>query len=144
MRLLDVVVGSGDDMGDFGSSEMDQVLRSYDNVIVVTSSDVSDGIGFMANFSFRNVLTAAPGEEILTTKPLNQYGKVSGTAYAAAHVAAALALAKASAGQKFDYANLVPVLASAKGSDQVSGMARFSRGGNRLNLPKFLSELRSL
>lgn len=139
-----VVVGSGDDMGDFGSTEMEKALRSFENVIVVTSSDSADAIGFMANFSFRNVLTAAPGEEILTTKPLNQYGKVSGTAYAAAHVAAALALAKANSGQKFSYTELIPVLTSAKGSDQVSGMARYSRGGNRLNIPKFLSEVKSL
>ncbi len=139
-----VVVGSGDDMGDFGSSEMDKVLRSFDNVIVVTSSDASDSIGFMANFSFRNVLTSAPGEDVLTTKPLNQYGKVSGTAYAAAHVTAALALAKASIGSRVGYAELIPVLASAKGSDQVPGMARFSRGGNRLNITKFLTEAKSL
>jgi len=141
---IPVVVGSGDDMGDFGASQMDQVLRSFDNVIVVTSSDSNDGIGFMANFSFRNVLTAAPGEEVMTTKPLNKYGKVSGTAYAAAHVAAALALAKASNGQKFNYTDLIPVLASGKGSDQVTGMARFSRGGNRLNVTKFLGEIKSL
>lgn len=140
---IPVIVGAGDDLGNFGGDEVGRMLKRYENVVVVTAADKNDAIPLMANIDFDGVKTMAPGEDILTTQPLNKYGVVHGTAYAAAHVAAAFALAKSQFGDKLNYEDYNPVLISAKGSDIINGMDRFSRGGNRLNIPKFLAALKS-
>ena len=95
----------------------------------------------MAKYSFTAVHTSAPGENVLTTQPLNQYGKVSGTAFAAAHVTAAVALAKAKYAEKLSMQDLVATLISEKGGDYIQSLDRYSRGGNRLNVVKFLTAL---
>lgn len=141
---IPIVTGAGDDMADFGNNDIERVLRSFDNIIVVTSSDREDNLSFLANFSFTNVLTAAPGDAVITTLPGNKYGPVSGTAVAAAHITAALALARAQLGDRVGLEKLTPVLTSASGSDQVRGLMRVSQGGNRLNMVKFLNEIQKL
>jgi subtilisin family serine protease len=141
---IPIVVGAGDNMDVFGAGEIEKLLRTYDNIIVVTAIDKDSQLAVTANIDQQDVLTAAPGESVLTTKPLNKYGEVHGTAYAAAHVAAALALARASLGDRVDYTKVAGILLSAKGSEQVPGLSRMTRGGNRLQLAKFLSELKSL
>jgi hypothetical protein len=142
-RKIPVVIGAGDDLGNFGSQEIDKVMRKYENVVVVTSSTKTDSLPLLANFDFENVKTMAPGEDIMTTQPLNKYGLVHGTAFAAAHVTAAYALAKSQFGDRMSYEEFNPVLISARGSDVLEGMDRYSRGGNRLNIQKFLAALRT-
>lgn len=139
---IPVVVGAGDDIGNFGDDQLEKVLRSFDNILIVASSTDKDKKALLSNQSMENVLTAAPGEEILSTKPLNKYDKVSGTAFAAAHVTAALAMARAVAGETLKYDQLTPILVSAAGSDQVEDLMTISRGGNRLNVVKFITELK--
>ena len=56
----------------------------------------------------------------------------------------ALGLARANLGDRMDYRKVAATLLSAKGSEQVPGLSRFTRGGNRLQLAKFLNELKSL
>ncbi|MCB0390391.1 MAG: S8 family serine peptidase [Bdellovibrionales bacterium] len=138
---IPVIVGAGEDIESFGTSRLDQVIRSYDNVVVVTSTNESDNLSFLAKYSFTAVHTSAPGENVLTTQPLNQYGKVSGTAFAAAHVTAAVALAKAKYAEKLSMQDLVATLISEKGGDYIQSLDRYSRGGNRLNVVKFLTAL---
>lgn len=139
---IPVVIGAGDDLNMFGDSQLDKTLRAFDNLIIVASTTSRDTKALLSNFSLNNVLTAAPGEEVLTLKPGGKYEKVSGTAFAAAHVTAALALAKASVGDRMKYTDLTPILVSAAGSDQVDDLMEISRGGNRLNIAKFLNELK--
>ncbi len=138
---IPVVVGAGDELGTFGDNELEKMLRSFDNIVIVASTTSKDKKALLSNFSHQNVLTAAPGEEILTTKPLNKYGVVSGTAYAAAHVTAALALAKSAKGEKLSYDEVIPKLISKDGSDQLEDLMTMSRGGNRLQISKFLESL---
>lgn len=141
---IPVVVGAGDDMQVFGVKQLDQLFKSFDNVFVVTAVDKTGNISFLANIGEQEVMTAAPGENIMTTKPLNKYGIVNGTAYAAAHVTAALGLARSVLGDNMDYRKLATLLLSSKGSEQDPQLARFTRGGNRLQLVKFLGQLQSL
>jgi subtilisin family serine protease len=140
---IPVIIGAGDALGNFGNERIHQMITRYDNVVVVTATDKEDQLPLLANSSFENVMTAAPGENVLTTKPFNKYGVVHGTAYAAAHVTAAYALAKSLYGAHLTYEEINPVLVSAEGSDVVPNMSRFSRGGNRLNISRFLSALAS-
>lgn len=141
---IPIVIGSGDNMSDFGSTQLDATFKSYDNVVVVTASDRDDAKAFLANFSFDNVHTAAPGDAILTTKPGNQTGLVSGTAVAAAHVTAALALARSYLGDRVTYDKIIPVLTSAQSSDIAPKLEPFFRAANRLNIPKFLAAIQKL
>lgn len=145
-QKVPVIVGAGDDLGVFGDGAIHKTLAKYENVVVITASDKNDQLPLLANMNkgFDGVIrTMAPGEDILSLKPLNKTGVVHGTAYAAAHVTAAYALAKAQFGDRLSYEDYNKVLIDAKGSDKLSGMDRFSRGGNRLNIQKFLAELRT-
>jgi subtilisin family serine protease len=141
---IPIVIGAGDSMDVFGVSGLDKLLASYDNIIVVTAIDKNSEVSVTANVDQNNVLTAAPGEGIMTTKPGNKYAEVNGSAYAAAHVTAALGLARANLGDRMDYRKMVNLLLSPKASDQVPSLGRLTRGSNRLQLAKFLGELKSL
>lgn len=140
---IPVVVGAGDDMAEFGSSEMDKMLSGYENVLVTTALDKEGRRTLLANSHNQNVLTAAPGEEILTLKPGNKYTTVSGTAYAAAHLTAAIGLARAQLADRLEIPKVINALVSAKGGDVDVGLERDTRGGTRLQIVKFLTELRS-
>ncbi len=141
---IPIVVGAGDDMAQFGTSEVDKLLKSYDNILVVTALDKEGKRTLLANTNSQDVLTAAPGEDILTLKPGNRYTTVSGTAYAAAHVTAAVGLARASLADRMEISKVVSTLISAKGSEVDVALERDTRGGTRLQLVKFLNEIRSL
>lgn len=141
---IPIVVGAGDDMAQFGSSELDKVIKSYDNILVVTSLDKDGRRSLLANTHSQDVLTAAPGEDILTLRPGSKYGTVSGTAYAAAHVTAAVGLARASLADRMEINKIVSTLISAHGSEVDVALERDTRGGTRLQLVKFLNEIRNL
>lgn len=140
-RNIPVVVGAGDDMGEFGADESEKLLRGFDNVIVVTSVDRVGQLAFLAKTGFSTVTTAAPGESVFTTRPNNEYGEVSGTAYAAAHVTAAIALAKSKVGPSLTVQQISQALLSSDGSDKSPLLRKTVRGGNRLNIVKFLSQV---
>ncbi len=141
---IPIVVGAGDDMAQFGTSELDKILKSYENILVVTALDKDGKRTLLANTNSQDVLTAAPGEDVLTLKPGNKYTTVSGTAYAAAHLTAAVGLARATLADRMEIAKLVSTLISAKGSEADVALERDTRGGTRLQLVKFLNEVRSL
>ncbi len=136
-----VVVGAGEDMGQFGSSELDKLLRKYENVIVVTAVNKAGQRSLLANSHTQDVITAAPGDGIWTLKPGNQYQEVYGTAYAAAHVTAALGLARARLADRMDINEIVNVLVSADGGDSDEALERETRGGTRLNIAKFMTAI---
>ncbi|MGE0761783.1 MAG: S8 family serine peptidase [Bdellovibrionales bacterium] len=141
---IPVVLGAGDGMSDYGNDEIEKMLKSFDNLIVVTATGKDDNRTLMANFSMTDVLIAAPGEKLFTLKPFNKYGEVSGTGYAAAHVTAALGLARSMLGDRATSEKLIPALLSPKGSDQVPALTPFTRSGTRLNVVKFLNEIKTL
>jgi subtilisin family serine protease len=141
---IPVIIGAGDDMGQFGVTDLDKVLKSYENVIVVTAVDKEGKRSLLANSHSQDVLTAAPGEDVLSLKPGNAYATVSGTAYAAAHVTAAVGLARSVLADRMEIPKVVNTLISAKGSESDVGLERETRAGTRLQIVKFLSEIRSL
>ncbi|MEQ1875549.1 MAG: S8 family serine peptidase [Bdellovibrionia bacterium] len=127
-----------------GSEKAKSVIRrlsAFENVFVVTSTDETDRRPFIANYGMDVVDTAAPGEEVLTTLPNNQYGKESGTFSAAAHVTGALALALSKFYGRVNYRQLYSALLSEKGSDRIPGLEMEVNGGNRLNILKLLTAL---
>jgi subtilisin family serine protease len=141
---IPVVLGAGDAMHEYGNDEIEKLIKLYDNLIVVTATGKDDNRTMMASFSITDVTIAAPGEKIPSLKPFGNYGEVSGTAFAAAQVTAAVALARSALGDRATADKLIPVLISSKAGDPVPALASFTRSGTRLNLVKFLNELKSL
>jgi subtilisin family serine protease len=64
---------------------------SYDHVISVASTDMDDHISFFSNFG-EAIDIAAPGSNILSTFPNDQYGSMSGTSMATPMVSGVAAL----------------------------------------------------
>lgn len=143
-QKIPVVLGAGDSMVEYGNDEIEKLLKGYDNLIVVTATGKDDTRTMMSSFSITDVTIAAPGEKIPALKPFEKYGEVSGTAFAAAQVTAAVALAKGLLGERLTIEKLAPVLISPKASDPVTALAPFTRSGTRLNLIKFLNEVKSI
>lgn len=71
------------------------------NILAVAAVNSADTLADFSNFGFRSVHIAAPGVNILSTLPGDQYGRFSGTSMAAPHVAGAAALIRS----KFPDAN---------------------------------------
>jgi serine protease len=115
-------------------------LAKHTNVIVVTSVDQADVRPFLANYSKEKVHTSAPGKDVLTTQPGNQYAKLSSTSLAAAHVAGALALAINQTYGRLEPRKLVEGLLSPEASDPLASSFE-TIGGNRLNVTKYLNYL---
>lgn len=114
-------------------------LSTKKNVIMVTSVDQNDVKPEAANYSPRAVVTSAPGVGILTTAPGNQYAEAKGTFIAAAHVAAAVTLAKANS-NRANTSDLRKLLL--KEGDVVQGLNAQVLGSNRLNLAKLVTGIK--
>ncbi len=138
---IPVVVGAGNSNTQFGARPFEALLQSFQNVAVVTSSDAEDGLQFLANYSNQYVVTAAPGSDVLSTLPGNHYDKVSSTAIAAAHVAAALAVVISEKGQ-VPYQDLLAGLAHKDKSDPAPGLRLATLGQNRLNIARYAAAFR--
>jgi len=65
------------------------------SIIAVAAASQGGGLALFSNFGGRTVHLAAPGENILSTIPGNNYGLASGTSMAAPHVSGVAALLKA-------------------------------------------------
>ncbi|MGB3494132.1 MAG: S8 family serine peptidase, partial [Elainellaceae cyanobacterium] len=102
IRTSDVllVASAGNDGVDIDSnSPIWPANLNLPNVITVQStnssdrpSSIEDGNGFNTNFGFTTVDVGAPGSDIRSTLPGNNYGPASGTSMAAPHVSGIAAL----------------------------------------------------
>ena len=148
---IPVVLGSGDSPGSYGDSlfanqsKLSMLFTRHNNVIIVQSINENNEKPFLAKHHWRRVITAAPGVNIPTLGLKNTYDTmVSGTAYAAAHVTAALALAISKFGRNNDkvkIGNMRRALYSREGGDHVPALLSLNRGHNKLNVQKFLLRL---
>ena len=141
---IPVIVGAGDTMEMFGQAQLEKLLESYNNVFPVAALNKSTKLSMLSNHGKGGVIIAAPGEDILTLKPGNKYGEVHGTAYAAAHVTAAVGLLRAKLGQNFKYQDVRNLLLSKKASDYDPALFTVTAQGTRLNLSKLLKEAGAL
>ena len=138
-KEIPVIVGAGDSMEMFGQAQLERLLESYTNVFVVTALNKTNKLSMLSNRGKNGVLIAAPGEDIVSLKPGNKYGEVHGTAYAAAHVTAAVGLLRAKLGQNFKVKDVRNLLLSKKASDYDPDLFTVTQSGTRLNLSKLLA-----
>src|SRR5262245_51783378 len=104
---------------------------SYDNVVTVAATDSNDNLASFSNYGVNTVTLAAPGVNILSTLPNNNYGWYSGTSMATPHVTGAIALYW-SANPSLSYSQVINKLTSSV--DQVAGLVGKVETGGRLDV----------
>jgi len=100
------------------------------NIISVASINISGGLSSFSNYSNSLVDIAAPGEEIKSTIPDNQYSKKNGTSIAVAFVSgeAALVLSKSKEAATKDIKNRI-----IDNADKTAALESKVKGGRRIN-----------
>ncbi|MGZ3697421.1 MAG: S8 family peptidase [Bdellovibrionota bacterium] len=106
-----------------------------DNIISVAASDESDALTYFSNYGKKSVHLAAPGVNILSTWPGNQYKEEAGTSMACPHVAGAAALLW-SEHPSWDYKKVKQVLMDT--TDKLASLKDKTISGGRLNIQKAL------
>jgi hypothetical protein len=105
---------------------------NYDlpNIIAVAATDSNDGLAGFSEWGRRSVDVGAPGVNVLSTLPNNQYGQLSGTSMATPHVAGLVALLH-SWQPKDDWWMLRNLIIA--GGDPISSLKGKTVSGRRIN-----------
>ena len=101
-----------------------------DNIISVAATDENDQLADFSNFGVISVDLAAPGVDIFSTTPSNNYGFLSGTSMASPHVAGVVSLLLA------ENPDLTPVEIKNRlieTIDPIPALADITVSGGRLN-----------
>ncbi len=108
------------------------------NIISVTALDPSKEVLASSNFGIETVDIAAPGQNIISTLPGNNYGFMTGTSQATAFVSGAAVLVKANK-PEFKYGDIKKYILST--GDPSTTLALKTRTSRSLNLFKALTIL---
>lgn len=108
------------------------------NVISVAASDHNDALASFSSFGDQTVHLAAPGVNILSTTPGNNFSSFSGTSMACPHVSGAAALLM---GQNSGLSHIEIKQLLMDTADDKPAFASTTISGGRLNLFKAMSQL---
>lgn len=129
------VTAAGNDYSNTDTYPFYPACYELDNIISVAATDHFDNKAEFSNYGKESVDLAAPGVDILSTTPNNQYEFYSGTSMAAPHVSGAIGL-----GWSYN-----PGLSSLeikdfvlKSVDTISSMQGITVTGGRLNAKKLI------
>jgi thermitase len=133
------VAAAGNDTNNNDSRPSYPASYQIDNVISVASHTAQDVLSSFSNFGRRSVHVAAPGSNILSTTPGNQFKVFSGTSMATPHVSGLVGLLIADNGRLpvVDLRNRLM-----ETSVPVSAYRKSTQGGGRVNAYNFLTDTR--
>ena len=106
------------------------------NIISVAATTRDDDLAYFSNYGLTNVDLAAPGAEIWSTVPNDQYGQKSGTSMATPHVAGACALVWGYGGAGMGWTDVKDAILA--GVDVLPALDGKCATSGRLNLPAAL------
>jgi len=109
-----------------------------DNIISVAATDHFDRKSDLSNYGSRSVDLAAPGVDILSSTPNNDYQFLSGTSMAAPHVSGAIGL---SWSRNPGLSSLEIKNAVLKSVDTISSMQEITVTGGRLNVKNLIDHV---
>jgi len=124
------ICAAGNNGADVQQSPVYPACFGLDNIISVASINISGGLSSFSNYSNSLVYIAAPGEEIKSTIPDNQYSKKNGTSIAAAFVSgeAVLVMSKYKEATTKDIKNRI-----IDNADKTAALESKVKGGSRIN-----------
>jgi hypothetical protein len=107
---------------------------AYDlaNIISVAATDDNDQLASFSNYGAVSVDIGAPGVDVLSTQPGNQYGLLSGTSMACPHVAGAYALVLSVSAPGIPVAQVKNILMNS--ADDIPALAGRCVSNGRLNI----------
>ena len=132
------VCSAGNDANDNDSWPAYPASYDCSNIISVQATDSDDTMAYFSNYGATSVDIGAPGVDILSTLPGDDYDSWDGTSMAAPHVAGAVASMAAKFPAENAGTRIAYILA---GADRITGLAGTTTTGARLNVYRSLDHV---